>query len=102
MALRDSSSCSSGQRNGPCAGRCHSHLRSRRRIGRLFNLDHDVVVTLAPLSTAGPGCMGTPNMAFYVQDPRNAANNSQTSIAISPNTNRIALGDSANWESPTT
>ena len=79
--------------NGPCGGQVPQPPPFQTKVGRLFNLDHDVVVTLAPLSTAGPGCVGTPNMAFYVQDPRNAANNTQTSIAISPNTNRLALGD---------
>src|SRR5262245_31588616 len=78
---------------GPCGGQAPQPPPFRTRVGRLFSLDHDVVVSLAPLSTAGPGCVGTPNMAFYVQDPRNAANDSQTSIAISPNATQIALAD---------
>src|SRR5262249_39237766 len=63
--------------SAPCGGQVPQPTPFQTRVGRLFNLDHDVVVSLAPLATAGPGCAGTPNMAFYIQDPRNAANDSR-------------------------
>ena len=64
----------------PCNSQAPYPPPFQTRVGRLFNLDHDVVVILAPLSTAGPGCSGNPNLALYVQDPHNPANNSQRSI----------------------
>ena len=79
--------------SAPCGGQAPQPPPFQTRVGRLFNLDHDVVVILAPLSTAGPGCSGSPNLALYVQDPQNPANDSQTRITVSPNFNQIVLAD---------
>jgi hypothetical protein len=76
-----------------CGGQLPQPAPFQSRAARLFNTDHDVVVHLAPLASAGAGCTGTPNFALYVEDPHVAANRSQTNIAISPNGGRFALGD---------
>jgi hypothetical protein len=76
-----------------CGGTIPSPMPFQTRVGRLFNLNRDVMVSLAPLSTAGSGCGGNPNMAFYIQDPQDASNTSQSSETLSPNFNQLALAD---------
>ena len=61
------------------------------RVGRLFNLPNDVIATLAPLSIVGPGCTGSLNLGFYIQDPRNAAHNSQTNITANATTRDLRI-----------
>jgi hypothetical protein len=79
--------------NAPCGGNFPQPPPFQTLVGRLFNLDHDVVVTLAPLKAAGSGCSGSPNMAFYIHDPHNPANDSVTNLTVSPDYNRIVLAD---------
>lgn len=76
-----------------CGGQVPQPAPFQSRAARLFNTDHDVVVHLAPLASAGAGCTGTPNFALTVEDPHVAANRSQTNIAISPDGGRFTLGD---------
>ncbi|MEM8660094.1 MAG: hypothetical protein AAGF35_04340, partial [Pseudomonadota bacterium] len=60
------------------------------RVGRFFNLDHDVVVTLTVTNNVNgqDGCTGEQNMAFYVEDlkanPDNPTRLSTTRTTISP------------------
>ena len=77
----------------PCQGSAPHPLPFQSRVGRLFPLKNDVLVNLAPLDTAGPGCAGNPNLGIYIQDPQDAANNSLTRITASPNFAQVALGD---------
>jgi hypothetical protein len=79
--------------NASCGGNIPSTMPIQTRVGRLFNLNRDVIVSLAPLSTAGSGCGGSPNMAFYIEDQQDAANNSQSNLTVSPNFNQLALAD---------
>jgi hypothetical protein len=79
--------------NASCGGNIPTPPPFQTRVGRPFNLNHDVIVSLAPLRTAGSGCSGAPNMGLYIQDPQNAANNSLTDLTLSPNFTQIVLAD---------
>src|SRR5262245_8160798 len=64
-----------------CGGNIPDPSPFQTRIERLFNLNNrDVMVSLAPLSTATSGCGGSPNMAFYILDPQDASNNAQSNL----------------------
>ena len=77
----------------PCSISGPHTLPFHTRMARMFALKNDVHLTLALLDTAGPGCTGSPNLGFYIEDPKNAANNSLTKLTTSPNFVHIALGD---------
>jgi hypothetical protein len=63
------------------------------RLGRLFDLDHDVSVTLAPAaSNYGQGCHGL--LGLYIKDPADSANNSLTVVEnSSPMWTQLLLAD---------
>ena len=70
---------------------CPGVLQSR--VGRLFNLPNDVIVTLAGTASAGSGCTGGPNMALYIHDLQDKNNDSQTTLTTNANFSQIALAD---------
>jgi hypothetical protein len=72
---------------------CPGVLQSR--VGRLFNLPNDVIVTLAGTISPGPGCTGDPNMALYIHDPhqQDGSNDSRTDFSANPQDSQIALAD---------
>ena len=68
---------------------------SHVRVGRLFPLGNDVVVTLAPSSSAaGSDCNTSPqNLAFYVRDPQDSGNDSVTAFTDSASWTQMVLED---------
>ena len=68
----DCQSASGDVVSASCGGNIPSPTPFQTRVGRLFNLNRDVMVSLAPLITAGSGCGGNPNMAFYILDQQDA------------------------------
>ena len=63
------------------------------RTAALFDLP-DVVVTLGPTAAAsGADCSGALNLALYVNDVLNSANNSTTALTLSAAYVQLAVGD---------
>lgn len=66
------------------------------RVGRVFNLKNDVVVSLAPKDSAtGQDCTGgVGELSLYVHDPiDDSANGSITALGFSPLYTRMAMAD---------
>jgi hypothetical protein len=66
------------------------------RVGRVFALANDVVVTMAPTNAArGADCSTTSgdNLALTVTDTQDSANNSTTSFAASARNDHLAMAD---------